>query len=263
MSIFWDGTSQLLPLERDGWGVDFAASLAHVLLEQTPVEIEMLKLRLQDGMTLEESAETHELTRERVRQVEAKFLTQVSSRLDHFCSLNEEILRSWVELGDWFALVGWNGDPDHGLLAKAALESIFRDSPQGVARELSGEARMEELEDELGACPDLWFGGTSLEGFLDGMNEDEKEAFCAQLTVGRRFRVDHATGRVHPARTNLRRCIVAMVEGEDDPIPLTWIVELVRKTGYHPKLERIDVLRRRSSWRQRDNFPDQMILWQE
>jgi hypothetical protein len=181
---------------------------------------------------------------------------------NHRC-LNEELLRSWVELGDWFAWVRWDGDPAHGLLAKAALESIFRDSSQGVARELSGEARMEELEDQLGACPDLWFGGTSLEGFLDGMNADEKEAFCEQLTVGRRFRLDHATGRVHPARTNLRRCIEAMVEEEDDPIPLTWIVELVRKTGYHPTLERVDLLRRRSSWRQRDDFPDQMILWRE
>jgi len=234
-----------------------------VLLEQSPSELEMLKRRLQDGMTLEESAETYELTRERVRQVEAKFLAQVSLRLDHFRSLHEDILRAWVELKDWFALVRWNGDADHGLLAKAALESIFHDSPQGVARNLSGEARMEELEDKLGACPDIWFGGTSLEGFLAGMNADEKEAFCEKLTEGRRFRVDHATGLVHPARTDLRRCIEAMVVEEEDPIPLTWIVELVRKTGYHPTLERIDVLRRRSSWRQRNDFPDQMILWRE
>ena len=255
--------SLFLPMDSNSSGADFAASLAHVILEQTPAEMEMLKLRLQDRLTLEESAETNELTRERVRQVEAKFLTQISLRLDYFRGLNEELLRSWVEMGDWFALVRWSRDPDHGLLAKAALESIFQDCPQGVARELSGEARMEELEDELGAYPDLWFGGTSLDGFLDGVNADEKEAFCEQLTAGRRFRVDHATGRVHPARTDLRRCIEAMVEEEDDPIPLTWIVELVRKTGYHPKLERIDVLRRRSMWRQRDDFPDQMILWRE
>lgn len=255
--------SSFLPLKLDCSGVDFAASLTHVLLEQSPSELEMLKRRLQDGMTLEESAETYELTRERVRQVEAKFLAQVSLRLDHFRSLHKDVLRAWVELEDWFALVRWNGDADHGLLAKAALESIFRDSPQGVARELSGEARMEELEDKLGACPDLWFDGTSLEDFLDGMRDDEKEAFCEQLTAGRRFRVDHATGRVHPARTDLRRCIEAMVAEEDDPIPLTWIIELVRKTGYHPKLERRDVLRRRSSWLQSDDFPDQKILWQE
>jgi hypothetical protein len=255
--------ARFLPLEPDGSGVDCAASLAHVLLEQSPVELEMLKLRLQDGMTLEESSENFERTRERVRQVEAKFLAQVSLRLDYFRSLHEDLLRLWLESEDWFALVRWNGDPDHGLLAKAALESIFQDSPQGVARELSDEARMEELEDKLVACPDLWFGGTSLEGFLDGVNEDEREVFCEQLTVGRRFRVDHATGRVHPARTDLRRCIEAMVAEEDDPIPLTWIIELVRKTGYHPELERTDVLRRRRSWLQRDDFPDQMIDWRE
>jgi hypothetical protein len=64
-------------------------------------------------------------------------------------------------------------------------------------------------------------------------------------------------------RTDLRRCIAAMVAEEDDPIPLTWLVQLVRKTGYHPTLERGDVLRRRSSWRQSSDFPDQMILWRE
>ncbi len=255
--------SHFLPLEPDRVGVDFAASLTHVLSEQSPVELEMLNLRLRNGMTLEEIAETYELTRQRVSQVEVKFLAQVSLRLDHFHSLHTDVLRSWVELEDWFALVRWKGDPDQGLLAKAALESIFHDSPQGVARELSGEARMEDLEDKLGACPDLWFGGTSLQGFLDGLNADDKEAFCEQLTTGRRFRVDHATGRVHPARTDLRRCIEAMVAEEDDPIPLTWVVELVKKTGYYPTLERIDVLRRRNRWRQRNDFLDQMILWAE
>jgi Sigma-70, region 4 len=255
--------SRFLPLELDGSGVDFEASLTHVLLELSSIELEMLKLRLQDGKTLEESAETFDLTRERVRQVEAKFLAHVSERLYHFRSLHEDMLRAWIDLEDWFALVRWHGDPDHGLLAKAALQSIFQESPQGVARELMGEARMEELEEKLGACPDLWFGGTSLEGFLEGMNTDEQEAFCELLTAGRRFRVDHATGRVHPARTDLRRCIEAMVAEEDDPIPLTWIVELVRKTGYHPTLERGDVLRRRRSWLQREDFPDQMILWKE
>lgn len=259
----FESASRFLPMKPDGPGADFAASLTHVLLEQSPAEIEMLRLRLQAGMTLEESAESQALTRERVRQVEAKFLGQVLRRLEYFRRLNEELLKAFVESEDWFALVRWKGDPDVGLLAKAALESIFRDSPQGVARELSDEARMEELEDELGACPDLWFGGTSLENFLNGVDFDERVAFCERLTEGRRFRLDHATGHVHPARTDLRRCIEAMVAEEDDPVPLTWVVELIRKTGYHPTLERIDALRRRSSWRQRDGFPDHMILWRE
>lgn len=255
--------ARFLPIKPDSSGANFAASLTHVLLEQSPAEIEMLRLRLQSGMTLEESADSQGLTRERVRQVEAKFLRQVVLRLEHFSRLNKDLLKAWVELEDWFALVRWNGDVDYGLLAKAALESILRDSPQGVARQLSHEARMEELEDELGACPDLWFGGTSFEHFLSGVDSDEWETFCERLTVGGRFRLDHATGRVHPAKTDLRSCIEAMITEEDDPVPLTWVVELVRKTGYHPTLERIDALRRRSSWRKREGFPDQMILWRE
>jgi hypothetical protein len=122
---------------------------------------------------------------------------------------------------------------------------------------------MEKLEDDLESCPDLWFGGTSLEDFLNGVDWDERVAFCEQLTVSKRFRLDHVTGRVHPAKTDLRRCIEAMVAEENDPVPLTWVVELVRKTGYHSKLDRIHALRRRSKWRKRDDFPDHMILWRE
>jgi len=255
--------SRFLPLGSEGVGTDLAASLVHVLVDRSPVELEMLERRLQEGLTLEESAETLDLTRERVRQVESKFLQQVQRRLDHYTSRRDEILDAWMGSEDWFALVRWNGNPDFGLLAKAALESIFRDSPQGVARELSDEARMENLEDLLESSPDLWFGGTRLEEFLRDVNADERATFCEQVAAGSRFRLDQATGRVHPARTDLRRCMAAMVGEEDDPIPLTWIVELVRKTGYHPRLERIDALRRRSSWRKRDDFPDEMILWRE
>jgi len=44
----------------------------------------MLERRLQEGMTLEESSKTQDLTRERVRQVESKFLQQVQRRLEYF-----------------------------------------------------------------------------------------------------------------------------------------------------------------------------------
>lgn len=56
---------------------------------------------------------------------------------------------------------------------------------------------------------------------------------------------------------------------EDALLEASWLdaeEEKHRSAGFlgkRPTLERIDVLRRRSSWLKRDDFPDQMILWRE
>lgn len=56
-------------------------------------------------------------------------------------------------------------------------------------------------------------------------------------------------GRVHPRRAGLFRAVSAIVEDEDELIPLTWLIRLLRETRHFPGIERIDVVRRRSSWR--------------
>jgi len=122
---------------------------------------------------------------------------------------------------------------------------------------------LEGIEETLEAAPDLWFGGVELEQFLEALCQEEREVFCVRLMETNRFRLNQSSGRVHPGRTDLRRCTEAMLIGEEDPLPLTWILELIRKTGFHPNLERYDLLRRRSKWRTRYDFPDEMILWRE
>ena len=255
--------ARFLPLAPDAKGADFAASLNHVIMQQSQNEIEMLMLRLKDGLTLEDCAKGKNLTRERVRQLELNFLMQVTLRLNYFQITNEMLMNSWVGSQDWFTLARWSGRQDHGYLAKAALESIFRNSPHGVARGLSDEMKMAKIEDELAACPDLWFGGTSLGDFLKNLDLDDRAVFCEQLTLSTRFILNQATGRVHPAKTDLRNCIMALVMEEDNPLPLTWVLELVKKTGYFPKLERNDVIRALSRWRKRKDFPDHKILLNE
>lgn len=255
--------SQFLPLGRRGVGTDFAASLVHVLQECSPVELELLQSRLHEGMTLEESAGTQDLTRERVRQMESKFLKQIQRRLDFFTLLRDGMLGKWLRGDDWFALVEWDHSSDGGRLAKAALEAIFKDSAQGIAKDLARESRMEELEEALELTSDFWFGGVILDDFLLSIPLQEREAFCMRLMEGNRFRLDQSTGRVHPRKTNLRRCTEAMLKGEDDPLPLTWILELIRRTGFHPNVERHDLLLRRSIWAMQHDFPDGMILWLE
>ena len=164
---------------------------------------------------------------------------------------------------DWFTLVEWHHSSDGERLAKAALDAIFKDSAQGVAKDLALESRLEGIEETLWSAQDLWFGGVILEDFLKSLQQEERDAFCVRLMETNSFRFDQSSGRVHPGRTDLRRCTEAMLIGEEDPLPLTWILELIRKTGFHPNLERYDLLRRRSMWRTQYDFPDEMILWRE
>lgn len=258
------GAALFIPLCPSGNGVDFAASLEHLLAEPSPPELVMLEQRLVERLTLEECSDVRGLTRERTRQVEAKFLGQVQRRLDYFADLRERMLDAWVNSGDWFSLVKWQGTASGAILARAALEAIFRDCPHGVARELAQESRLEELEELIESEQEFWFGGVLLAEFLANIQaEGERNAFCVRLTETSRFRLDQTTGRVHPGKTTMRQVAEAMVAGEDDPMPLTWLIELMRKTGYYPNLEKYDLLRRRAAWRKEKIFPDEMVLWRE
>ena len=121
-----------LPLKPGKLGIDFAASLAHVISEQSPIHLYLLERRLVAGLTLEESAQGQECTRERVRQIEAKFLAAIEDRLDYFDGEHGGLLSAWFAEEDWFPLVGWHGTRQGAILAKASLEAIFNRYANGV-----------------------------------------------------------------------------------------------------------------------------------
>ena len=55
----------------------------------------------------------------------------------------------------------------------------------------------------------------------------------------------------------------ALLAGEEDPIPLTWLMELLARTGYHNSLSPRDLRRRRPGWVKDYGFPADKILWGE
>lgn len=55
----------------------------------------------------------------------------------------------------------------------------------------------------------------------------------------------------------------ALVVGEMDPIPLSWLLELLARTGYHSLLSPRDFIRQRGVWVRNHGFPAKMILWAE
>lgn len=232
--------------------------------EPSPLEKSLLNRRLVQRMTLETSAEESGLTRERVRQVEAKFLCEVSEVLEYFSGNCARLLDAWIGIDEWPQQLQLLGLEENEVFIAAALESVFSDTPQAVARTLGEESRLENWHEELLSHPELWYGGVKLAEFLSAqVPVDEQQGFCEHISESSVLRLDHVDGRVYPARTGLRHTVESLLAGEEDPIPLTWLIEMLGRTGYHPSLSPRDISRQRQYWVKNYGFPANMILWNE
>ena len=237
--------SSFLPLDPSGNGLSLGSALKLIAAEPSLLERSLLDRRLVQRMTLETSAEESGLTRERVRQVEMKFLTEVSEILEYFSGDYARLLDAWIGIGNWTQQLQMLELNENKIFIAAALEAIFRDTPQAVARTLGEESRLENWHEELLSHPELWFGGVNLSEFLvDHVPSGEQQEFCEHVSKSTVLRLDHSDGRVHPARIGLRHAVVALLAGEDDPIPLTWLIKMLVRTGYHPSVTARDLLRR-------------------
>lgn len=253
--------SSFLPLEPSGPGLSLSQALTMVGRLPTPSERPMLQRRLVERMTLEESAEVAGVTRERVRQIEAGFVGEIRDRLDYFSQERNDLLDAWIAGGDWFATLR---PVDHEELVKGAIEAIFDETPQAVARELNEEANWDAWSEELRMHPDLWYGGVVLEEFLvERVPIPQRVRFCERLAGSREVRLDHGEGKVYPAKTALYPTVAAILAREDDAVPLTWLVELLRATGYHPNITRDLVKAQSPRWLVRPEFPGDKILWHQ
>lgn len=256
--------SLFLPIDSSGHGLSLASALKLIAAEPTASERSLLERRMVQRMTLEASAEESGLTRERVRQVEAKFLREVSEMLEYFNEDCARLLDAWIDIVDWARTLHELGLENDEIFITAALEAVFKATPQGIARTLGVESRLENWQEELLSHPELWFGGVKLSEFLtDHVPDDEQQGFCEHVSECPALRLDHMEGRVHPARTGLRNTVEALLAGEEDPIPLTWLIEMLGRTGYHPAVTDRDLLRRRLGWVKDYGFPARMILWDE
>lgn len=253
--------SRFLPLATEGVGLSLTSAVAMVSGDLTSFEAQLLHHRLVVGKTLEESAEGTGLTRERVRQIEARLITDLRERLGYFADSHKRLVELWLREKDWFELVR---PADHAAIIKGALDAIFEELPQAVARRLNDESEREAILAELRSHPELWFGGIPVHEFLTmRVPEVRRAAICDHLGSSGEFRIDHSTGTVHPRKTGLYQTTVAILAMEDDPIPLTWLIELLRRTGYHLKVSREVLVRYKWRWERTPDFPAGRILWNE
>jgi hypothetical protein len=129
---------------------------------------------------------------------------------------------------------------------------------------LNDESEREAILAELRSHPELWFGGVPVHEFLTmRVPEVRRAAICDHLGSSGEFRIDHTTGTLHPRKTGLYRTTVAILAMEDDPIPLTWLIELLRRTGYHLTVSREVLVRYKWRWERTPGFPAGRILWNE
>src|SRR5690606_24494617 len=102
----------------------------------------------------------------RVRQVESSFLADIVRRLDYFSGDRADLLINWSSWGDELTVLVSRASLEDADLLAGGLEAVFRESPQGIARQLAREALLDRALESLERDPDLWFGGTQLEDFV-------------------------------------------------------------------------------------------------
>ena len=260
-----DTASMFLPFHDSGYGLSLCNALRLLIVRLSSNERGLLDRRLGKEMTLEESAESHGITRERVRQIEVSFLTSVRALLDWFTTEHDQMLAEWMDGKDWISpLRPFNTQNDEVLIA-GTLGAIFRETPHGVARALQNEAQMDHWRDVLLAHPDILIDGVNLETFLVEMVPAEARfLFCDYLTRSNGLRLDHATGLIYSTQPSARRTVLAILAREDDPIPLTWLVKLLNQIPSYRDWTSGQLRQNKSRWKKEDAaFPHKKILWNE
>lgn len=258
--------AQWLPLDPDGFGLSLWIGLLRVVRELDTNHREILEKRIVYHHTLEESAADYGVTRERVRQVESAFIRRIANLLEWFPIEKDSILTEWMEGADWNEPLNTIQDVADRNFLSAALEFYFNQTPQGIARALNQEEMLGVWHSMLSSHSDLLVEGVDLNAFLqEHVPEQMRSSLIDCLTVGKgRIRLDHTSGRVIHSYPKLLKVVNAILAREDDPIPLTWLVELVRQSPSHPDTTREQIIRYRAQWKCDDvSFRWDKILWDQ
>lgn len=257
--------SAWLPINPDHDGLSLTMGLVRLVGELEFHQRDMLEKRLVDGLTLEQSAEDFGITRERVRQLEALLSRRVELLLNWFPEVKETMLANWLVGNDWSAPLQNVPNEEDRRFVCAVIEAQFRDLPQAVARSLEQQAMLDEWHDLLRVHPDLLIEGVDLDAYMQAnVPENLRDELCHSLTGRGRIRLDHSTGRVVHTDPHLKDVVRAVLDREDDPIPLTWLLELVRLTPSHSNVERDQIARYKAQWKSDDpSFPREKIIWDE
>lgn len=260
------GVRRWLPLAPDSRGLSLAIAVQRMIAGLPLHHRPLLERRLVLRMTLEEAAGETGLTRERIRQVARDFLLEPLQRLlDWFPKEQQLLLQAWLRGTDLVEVLGPFSSVEDQSLAIGAISAIFEEAPEGVASRLNQETQFESWHDALKGSAEFQTSGVELQEFLDRqVPQQQHGAFLEFLMERPGFAIDHTNGRIMPDRCSLRLLVLAILQEQDDPMPVTLLLRMLQSSAFHRKITADNLMRRYRNWLQRyPDFPRDRILWQE
>jgi len=259
-----DAVRRWLPLNDRQDGLCLRRALGLSLDQLKQIEVPILSSRLVDNLSLEECADVHGITRERVRQIESSFLRDVRRILGWFSSEKEAILDAWMGGLRWHSFASPQATPDSTTLIIAAIEACLDESPQGVARRLVAESAMDSWLETVTTHPDLHLGGIDLQSYLDDVVPPSMHVFfIRELSNTHGVSIDHASGLVKPSNPSVKRTVRAILQQEEDPIPLTWLAQRVQSVLGIEEFDSDFIFQNRYRWSLNGWLELDRVLWNQ
>jgi len=132
-----------LPIHDSGKGLYLPLALVIANSRHSETTQYIVALRLVDGLTLKEVGAEHNISRERVRQLESAYVRDIRNVVDWFQIEKETMLKAWEEGREWSTPA--MPLPDSKPLILAAIESCFHDTPLASARRLAAQEQMHKF----------------------------------------------------------------------------------------------------------------------
>ncbi len=253
-----------LPLNEGENGLSLRAAAGIAVAKLTADERTLITRRLVEGMTLEESASSHGITRERVRQMVELFQRDLRAVLGWFQGDYEVMLEIWTERNEWQSYVTPQVSAEVTALVVAGIEAGFAETPQGVARRLAAESDIHAWIDRLCAEPDLHLGGVELQAFMSAHVAETRHAeFVAAVSSNSTLVIDHTKGVVKTSAPRVRDTVCALLQREDEPMPLTWLARMVTAVPGNEEGDADYIRRSRSRWKSQGFLDLGRVLWDQ
>ena len=251
-----------LPLHDSGKGLCLDRALEIASARHSESKRSLVARRLVYGLTLEEAGLALGMTRERVRQVEVAYMRDVEDTLNWFEPEKETMLEAWAAGQEWKTLVKLQTDTDSEALILAAIETCFKETPQGIVRGMDMEDRIHGWINEITDHPDLHLGGVDLQKFLDArVPLAGQESVILALSRSQKVVIDNACGLVKPAVPRVCETVRAILSREVEPLPLTQLALLVQFIEGCEQGDALFIHRNRYRWSQSGHLDLKKVIW--
>lgn len=123
---------KFLPIPPEGTALSVAEALHDLIATLNPRDLRLLEIRLIEEATLEATARIVGRTRERVRQVQDRFLGKLDRLLAGFSEDRIRLWQAWELAGDLVPSLTEKGITQSSSLLAAGVSTVFQESTEGA-----------------------------------------------------------------------------------------------------------------------------------